>query len=111
MGRFNLRSMIGAALVACSMALAPTAASASCKTQIDFEQVKNELVVLISVLEEQIDKYPMRSPIGRYLAFKLRSSQHLLARIERFDGYDQWRNKNKRHNVRGYICQPQISKS
>lgn len=111
MGTFNIRRMFGAAFVAVTLAFAPAAASATCKTPLDYEQIKEELVVLISVIEDQIGNYPRRSPIGRYLAYKLRSSQTLLARLERFRGNQHWQNPHKRHNVRGYICKPQVSKS
>lgn len=113
MRHLKIRGILGAACVAATLSFAPTAASATCYHQPNYEHIKSELVVLISVLEGQIDKYPPRSAIGRFLRHKLRSSNHLLARLERHTEYGHRynrRNKHRYHNVRGRICQPQVSK-
>ncbi len=113
MRHLNLRGILGAACVAATLTFTPTAASASCGSKPNFEHIKQELVILISVLEDQVDKYPPRSAIGRFLSHKLRSSNLLLARIERhIEQKHRYNSSNphKVHNVRGIICQPSVSK-
>lgn len=107
MKHLKIRGMLGAVLVSASLSFAPTAATAGCKTPYDYEQIKSELVVLISVIEKQIDNYPSRSAIGRFLSHKLRASQILLAKLDRHTSRPQ---RYFRHNVRGRICNPQVSK-